>query len=161
MVNALSLVQVNISDSILKYLPFFSQKKRALPFTWIIWNDSSESKPIFLYHLWKASYLIYFFKVYDVLFLAHLSMKCSWWVIVIAWCSLSSCIWTSTSSHKHLLLWNCWANFTETSQKASSQHPLLNSFRTFGSIKNSSWYGIGKKNTLKIYPLESAEGISV
>ena len=50
-----------------------------------------------------------------------------------------------TISLNHLLLWNSRAYFAEASQKATSQHFLLNSFKTFGSMQNSSCHGNRRK----------------
>ena len=50
---------------------------------------------------------------------------------------------------------NHWAKFAETSQKASSQLPLLNAVKTCGSMQNSGCHGNGKKNFKKIFSLES------
>ena len=67
-------------------------------------------------------------------FLAHLSTKCSRWVIVIVFC-LASVV------RQLLLLTNQRVNWDETSQKASFQWPHQNSFNFFRSMQNSGFHG--------------------
>ena len=106
-----------------------------------------------------------------LIFLAHLSQRLKWAIVIAHRPSSvrpsvvrpSSVRRPSSSvrklSHFRLLLWNCWTEFTETSQEARSQRPLPSLCFSGRSEKQDGRPGLWLAETFSTSPLKLLNGI--